>query len=475
MNLLVKKLRLLAAVLLGSLVVISCEDPGKIGLLINADNGVISTHYQDILLPTSMVQFDVRKTNNSRILQAGEYSNPDFGLITSKSYTQMALPIVDPPPAEALYKSFELTISFKSFIGETPKNGEIQTIDIFQLTEDIDTLKDYTRIDELALNSSPLGSWTFAPLINDTLNTDTLYVIQLDDAIGQDLFLKYRNGDPVFDNTNNFINYFKGLAFVPGGNNKNVFQIDDAQFKLTVNYTEENSSGDLIEREFDMRIRPFGFYHLDSDKSGTPISGINPDNLDFEPTDGNLYLQFGTLIAIRAKLDPVYLLIDSLEHMIINKAELSISGIKDYGDDMTPPSALGIYFTDNTNEWPVVDNIGRFDSTQIGVNFIMVQNEERVTGLPPPPGIYSVPLFTEYQAEENKYSFAVSWFLQNLYQGNFHDTEEPFLEEKGEIYIFGQTNVLTPQATDSHKLSSHMSVPADSVRLRIYYTIPVQE
>ena len=62
MNLLVKKFGQAAMVLWFVWVLISCEDPGKIGLNINADNGVVSTHYAEVVLPTSIVQFDPRVT-----------------------------------------------------------------------------------------------------------------------------------------------------------------------------------------------------------------------------------------------------------------------------------------------------------------------------------------------------------------------------------------------------------------------------
>ena len=72
MNLLVKKFGPLATVLLSALIAISCEDPGRIGLIVNANNGVISTHYQDLVLPTTMVQFDPRKTSESNSIQSGQ-------------------------------------------------------------------------------------------------------------------------------------------------------------------------------------------------------------------------------------------------------------------------------------------------------------------------------------------------------------------------------------------------------------------
>lgn len=481
MNLLVKKFGPLAAIFVSALLAISCEDPGRIGLIINEDNGVISSHYQDVVLSSSMVQFDIRKTTGSGILQAGQYFTPDYGRMTTKTYTQIGIPSVDPPDAAAAYKSFELSISFTTLNGSTPFNNEVQTIDIYQLAQEIDTTYDYNRLDELATNPIPLGSWDVIPLIDDTLRSDSIYVIPLDDAVGQDLFDKFKSGDPIYNDNGAFAAYFKGLALVPGGNNVDIFQIDNNEFKLTVNYTEKNSDGVDVERDYDMRIRSFGFYHLDADIAGTPFSAISTNNTDFLPSDNYRYLQYGTLMAIRVDINPIYLLMDTLENMIINKAELSLglNPIKEYGEYLPPPAFLEVYFAKEMApgseiwDWPIVDDIGRIDTSQAGLNFVMLQ-DETVSVPPPPAGVYTVPLLSYHDSETNGYGVNMSWFLQNFYAGNFHDEAQPYVEETGQLFIFGESNIVFPQRTNSHVLTTPMAIHQDSIRLRIHYTIPTQ-
>ena len=481
MNLLVKKFGPLATIFVSALLAISCEDPGRIGLIINEDNGVISSHYQDVVLSSSMVQFDIRKTTGTRILQAGQYYRTDFGRLTTKTYTQIGIPTVDAPDEAATYSSFKLSISFTSLNGSVPLNDEVQSIDIFQLAQEIDTTYDYTRLDELATNPTPLGTWDVIPNINDTLRTDSVYVIALDDAVGKDLFDRFKAGDPIYNDNGAFVAYFKGLALVPGGNNIDIFQIDNNDFKLTINYTEKNSDGVDVERDYDMRIRSFGFYHLDADIAGTPFSAISPDKTDFLTSDDYRYLQYGTLMAIRVDLNPVYLLMDTLENMIINKAELSLglNSIKDYGEYLAPPPFLQVYFTEESAmgsgmwEWPIVDDIGRLDTTQVGVSFVTLQDEQ-VSVPPPPAGVYSVPLLSYRNSETNNYGVNMSWFLQNFYAGNFNDANEPFIEEKGQVFIFGESSVILPQRTGSQALTTPMAIHQDSIRLRIHYTIPTQ-
>lgn len=472
MNLLVKLFRPLAAILLVVGLAISCEDPGKIGLIIDANNGIISSHYQDIVLETSVVQFDPRKTSDGQSIQVGRYSNPDFGFVTSMSYSELSLNIVIPPQDIAQYTSFEVEMSFFSFMGDEPINNVEQTIGIYQLAERIDSTTNYTRVDQLALQPAPLGNWVFAPKLDDEVKNDSIYIVSLDDNVGRDLFLKLREGDAIYDSEEAFNTYFKGIALVPVQGNTDIFQIQPASIIFRIKYNEFNSDGTPIERTYEMGLNGNGFYHIDSNKAGTPLSGINPDNTEFIPTDDFRYLQFGTMMAIRVDLTPFYKLTDTLTNMIINKAELSIGQLREYPGALPPPAELQFYFTDlTTNTWPVVDEIGRIDTALIGNNFIMLQNE--LSLIPIPPGAYFAPLTTEL--ENNKYSVNMSAFFQNLYAGNFFSVSQPFLEQEAQLYIFGNSNVNKPQASESHVLTIPMAVHKDSIRLRIHYTIPTDQ
>jgi hypothetical protein len=469
MNLLVKKFSSLAFIMLGALIAISCEDPGQIGLIVNANNGVITTHYQDIILPTSMVQFNPRKTSDSKTIQAGEYTHAEFGRVYASSYMQMRIGITDSPQQQAQYVSFEMETSVMSLIGDEPNNNELQRISIYQLADDIDSTINYTRVDQIPLKSNTLGLWEFAPKLNDEIQLDTTYVIALNDFVGRDLFNKFKSGSSIFESNAAFNAYFKGIALV-ANSNSNIFQVNPDKIIFRLNYQEFNSEGTPINRKYEMTIGDRGFYSIDSDKSGTVISGISPDNSDYFPANGYRYLQYGTLMSIRADLTPFYALTDTLENMIINKAVLSIGQVRQYGGQLEPPESLNIYFTDETNTWPIIDDIGRIDSSRVGVNFVMLQNEQSL--IPIPPGAYFAPLSTPYK--DNKYSVNIGVFLQNLYSGGFHSLSEPFLEEKAQIFIYGETSRLTPQKAITHFLTTPMAVHEDSIRLKIYYSVPTK-
>ena len=443
-------------------VLISCEDPGKIGLNINADNGVVSTHYAEVVLPTSIVQFDPRVTFESPSLQVGSYTDPNFGVITSKSYTQLNISsFVTDIDSTAVYDGFELAIGFSDIYGDTPMNNESSSIDLFQLSEDIDTLGQYTRLSELATNPTPLGTWTFDLMLQDTVQNDSTYLVSLDNTVGEDLFEKLKAGSPIFDDNNSFNAYFKGVALV-SSNTKNIFYINSLFFKLIINYHEFNSDSTEIPKTFNLNSGRYGFFHLDSDLTGTPIAGLSPDNTDFDPGDGKIYAQLGVLTALKIDFNDFYAITDTLDNMIINKAEISIGDVEAFDDYKPPPAIMEAFFTDISNKWPI--------KTSDGVNFIEIQEEGA------PPGFYGAPIQIIVQrdtasTQTARYSIPMSVFLQNLYAENFSSSDTP-LEQEATIYFYPATDVIFPQQLPSYTFANQYIVNKDSIKLKMHFTIP---
>ena len=467
MNLLVKKFWPPVLIILASILAISCEDPGKIGLIINEDNGVLKTAFRDILLPSNVVQFNPRKTSESLTLKAGQYLNDDFGVVYAKCYTSMSPSIFVQPSSNSEFAGFDMTIGYSSFVGSVPLNFEMQTIAVHQLSDEYDIDRTYLRTDELALGTK-LADWTFAPRTDDSLQVDSTYIVPLDDAIGRDLFDKLKQGDPIFDDETLFNQYFKGVGFVSSANGRNIFELDRTRLKFTIKYNEFNSDGNPIERSYDLLLGSHSFYNITSDPSGTALSGISADNSDFYPTDDYRYIQYGTMIALRIDLQPFFELSDTIEYMIINKAEIIIEQVEEGKEYDNPPDILQVYFTDESNDWPVIDDVGRWDSTRIGSNYITLQDES----LAVPPGFYGVTQDSPFNPDSLNYKINMSYFFQNLYSGNFYSSSEPFLEGNGQIFVFGESDVLYPSRSKSHTETTGLVVHKDNIKLRIHYSYP---
>ena len=174
------------------------------------------------------------------------------------------------------------------------------------------------------------------------------------------------------------------------------------------------------------------------------------------------------MLAIKVDLEPFNQLTDTIEYMVINKAEIILDDVSEASEYYQPPNDLLSYFTDDTGEWPIIDLYGRVDSTRIGEYFVALQDQS----LSVAPGFYGFNQKTAYTTDSLYYNINVSNFLQNLYSGNYSSISEPFVEEHGIMYLFSETSVLFPTFSASHTETTGFKVHEDNIKLRIYYSYP---
>ncbi len=472
MNLLVKKFKEVIAVLLLLLFFVSCEDPGKIGLDVDPKNSVILTRYKEFVLPSTQVQFNPRSTSNSSSLQAGTYSDQDFGTVLSKSYlwlgVQPSTPILN---SNAAYVNTTLSIQFSSYYGSEAENLEIESFEIYQLADNLNSTATYTRVDEISLGAL-IGTVDILIQERDTVRIDSVFTIDINDSFGQLLFDKLKANDPIYDNDTTFNDFIKGIAIIAKAGNNKVLQFNPATFNIKLNYTEENSAGQTVDRNYSFNLGTKRFYHLSSDLSATPLSGILPDNNDFMPNDDYRYMQAGTLIALKVDYDSIISFFegeknsDSINSIIIQRAWLSVGDVPANKPGTSLPFSLTAYFTDGANTWPAFTEIGG-DSTS---RMTVLQNEFITQTIPVFPGYYDAPqdIFLGL-VDTLAYEATMSNFLQNLILGRYNTSNTP-LEPQGKLILYPLTSVTEPQSAPSHTRTNFFKVHKDSIRVKIYYS-----
>lgn len=452
------------AVLLASLFFVSCEDPGKIGLNINPENSAILTKYKEFVLPSAQVQFDARSTLNSTSLQAGTYSDPDFGVIISKHYAWLGVQQSTPTlSASAAYVGTSISIQFSSIYGSESENQEIESFEVYQLASDIDPNQDYTRVDELNLGDL-IGNLDI--LIEDkidTLATDSLFNFSISDTFGQSIFDKLKNDNSVFEDDTIFNAFIKGIALIPSASNNKILYFNPSSFKVEIDYTEINSAGEAVERVYVLDLGGMHFYNLNADFSGTPLSGILPDNKDFTPATDYRYLQAGTMVALKLDYDSLFMFTDTIDNIVIQRASLSVGDIPINQPGSSHPFSLIGYFTDETNVWPAISGEVDLDGNEL----YSVLQEELV-----PPYIYTNPQSILLGLEDTlSFEATMSTFVQNLLDDGYSTTSSSF-EEAGKMLLFAPTSSTIPQSSPSHTQTNYFKVHKDSIRLKIYYSIP---
>ena len=450
--------------LLASLFFVSCEDPGKIGLNINPENSTILTKYKEFVLPSTQVQFDSRSTLNSTSLQAGTYSDPDFGVVLAKHYAWLGVQQTTPTlSASAAYVSTSVSIQFSAIYGSESENQEIESFELYQLAGDIDSNQEYTREDEINLGTLIGNLDIMIEDKIDTLATDSLFSFNISDTFGQSIFDKLKNDGSVFEDDTIFNAFIKGIALLPRASNNKILQFNPSAFKIEVNYTEINSAGEPVERVYVLDLGNMHFYHLNSDVTGTPLSGILPDNKDFIPTTDYRYLQAGTMIAIKLDYDSLFMFADTISNIVIQKAFLNIGDIPINQPGSRFPFSLIGYFSDETNLWPAYSSEVDIDGNEL----FSVLQEELV-----PSFIYTNPQSILFGLEDTlSFEATTSTFVQNLLDGGY-STNPISYEENGKMILYAPTSSTVPQSSPSHTQTNYFKVHKDSIRLKIYYSIP---
>ena len=414
MNLLAKNW-LMAFMAFAVFTIISCEDPGEIGLQLDPNEGVLKTYYQELTLPSTVVQFAPQGTAGPKRIYLGKYNDPEFGLVEGRLYSNLGLNMPSTAmDGTATYDGFEMRIQYSGSYGAI--NNTVHDYQIFELDEWLSITEDPNRLRTLNTKGVSMADWQATPATLaslDSLSKTPEDTIQLSDVVGLDLF---NNRDVIFANKEAFQSYFKGIVMLPT-NTTSMLSIGSLSFALKYKQTVD---GEVKSFSISMPI-DYEYLYMDSDKTGTPLSGLQPDNMDFDPGNGYRYIQSGLHIALKVDYSEFFNLVSNLDHMIINKAELHLGEVNYYEDYLTTPTSLYGYLTDANNSWPAKADFATSTTDTTSLN-IMLQVDQA------PPGNYLsdynakiLPNTTDTLANGNAASYQVSMvsLLQNAYVDNF--------------------------------------------------------
>lgn len=207
----------------------SCTEPDAIGLdLIDDQAGFLKTDTVSIV--TFFEQDDTIPTNLGYQNLLGMMHDPVFGKTRASILTQFRLPSNDfSLGEEPILDSIVLSLAYTGAFYGNPET--IQTIRVFELTDDIPNNDTLYNNQPLAFDPRNVGQRLLRPAPTDSTLIDTVYYaphfrMRLSDRIGQKLL--DANGTEYFENITNFLQYFKGIMitvaddFTEGGSIFNI-------------------------------------------------------------------------------------------------------------------------------------------------------------------------------------------------------------------------------------------------------------
>lgn len=314
----------------------------------------------------------------------GKYNDPEFGAMDVRAFTRMVppptLPTIEPG---SVFDSLVLQIRLDFYHYGTPDSTE----QVFQVFEILDTLgingAIYTSASDINIGATPIGEdrlYVYPPDFvlyeqafadNDTTNDRSLKLrFNLTGPLGQELFddlMNYQNED-LITNPDRFLEKYKGFAIVASQGDKilgalttftGIFS-NSKDSRVTMYYHDSNTNrathfllSDAYNSTAQAEFTALSFTTIDVDRSGTVLSGIQSFT-DFTPSNGKLYLQGCTGLAIKLDFTPFYQAVDTLKNPAFQSAQLIMQNIS----TLRPPSALIIRTLNGANRFrpPYLDS-----------------------------------------------------------------------------------------------------------------------
>ena len=322
------------------------------------DNLIPNDHYVEvtrfILDETSTIKLDSFPTSSMSTtstfqLTMGRVEDDFTGITKATPYFQIS------PNGFASNVTWESNCMYDSLTLEIPYPRNLagdttsyQSFDLYQLKQYMVYNLDnpiFCNTDSLPWDKK-LSSLTIYP--QQESYTRKLY-FRINDALGQDLFNKMRSRDPMFEDRNLFMDYFKGLAIVPNEKNSLLTSLDASQIKLQCHYhigaTEDlsftlpmYSSGQNVSYAYtNIKYKAW---------ENSPLNAVTfSDSIPFQKENRAIIEGMsGFMLKIK-----VPFIADASKYKTIIKAEIELRPKVDIWENIPEPQLLSVYVVRSNN------------------------------------------------------------------------------------------------------------------------------
>jgi hypothetical protein len=439
------------------LFLIACEDPGEIGLELNPENGAFVAKFQELPLNTSIVLVeDILSDNSTRIngrtqLQIsdgrvlfGNYTTPDFGSISSTGFSSLYISQRGFKPSEKsfVYDSLVLYMFVdylygKNFLGT-------KQINIHELKEEIKTDSVYLTKNYTPFHEDPIGILNFDVSSFDSVRVDTLLRVRLADELGSRLFDEAYTDTITFSNNGEFRKFFNGFAFVPGDANDMITGVhmeNKSTFvRMFIHNATDTTAFDFVFTGYDTAGYNITRYYnnITLDRNGSSIGPINDYYTDYFPADNRGFLQASSGVFTKLDFTPYLNFIDTIDHLIINRAELVIP-VEPYDAYFDPVGTVDLYGVDEFNRFVEV-----FDSATLKTNY-------RIMG--------KIGFKKDKDTRTGKYDGLITTYIQSI-----------ITDREAGTPVYSSVLVGQPSLWNSVIVTNQSAIPLQEIKLRVYYS-----
>ncbi|WP_298780921.1 DUF4270 family protein [uncultured Polaribacter sp.] len=321
------------------------------------DNNVQVRVIDTFSVKTGTFKLDSLITSGKNRILLGNVSDENLGNLSAKSYLELVTSTFS-IDEDAIYDSIGMVLNYDTYYyGDTTKT---QTYKLHRITETFEPEEGAYFYNTSSLDydeTNVLGQISFTPKPNKS--TDSLF-IKMDDALGEEIFNKIVDND--INNTDDFLQYFKGLAIVPNtvenshvlGFNALTTEDTDGNSSMRLYYTikDDDNEDNSYYVDFVISSSTQQFNEIEVDLSSTSL-GDFVDNEEIKlssETDDLIFTQAGSGITARIEISSIKKLLEISENATTMSAELTFSPLSNsYNDDNPLPENLAVYIVDHKN------------------------------------------------------------------------------------------------------------------------------
>lgn len=301
----------------------------------------------------STMKLDSIVTSQASRMLVGQYKDPVFGTVRAASHMGL-IPSEYAIAVEAEYDSITLHLNFDGYYyNDTTVTNTIH-VKRLQKTlrpEEGDNFYNTTVVEYM---EGDLGVFTYEPR---PLEVDTLE-IKLDDALGEDLFGKIQ--DNLITNADEFVDYFKGIALLPGFDDDGSvvgFSKDIGASFIRIHFStaeEDDRTLDHIDLNLNLNEIPVPFYNqISADEPIEPLQLLTDQeiNLSSDAAGGQNFIQSGLGISTRLEFPTIKSIYGIKGQGTIMDATLRIKPVTgSYSDELMLRDELSIFVVDRNND-----------------------------------------------------------------------------------------------------------------------------
>ncbi len=382
----------------------SCSDESDLTTLSIGDNFVSSqTHISlidsfSVKLSTFVIDSFAATTPDN--ILAGRYTDEYLGEISSTAYFQMDAPEFDDVDDEVIFDSLTFVLNYNGMsYGDTTKAQTLSVHEVLQEIEETDGSYIYNT-SAFKYDDTPIGSKTFTPRPN---KDDTLS-IRLDDALGEKFLQMMKDNDNDISSTSEFIDFFKGLALVPGNENATILGFECVDSLVSFRLYTHTVGLDRSEKSYTFKMyttESTYFNSIKTDRTGTEVENLitQKEELSSDLTGSKAFIQGGTGIVARVDFTGLNQIMELNYRYILYKAELVLRPYTSSDSQVDFPEELMLYTTDKSNR--LVSEIQNDDDETLIADFY----------------------FDKIYRKEIYYKFDITDFLMDELSDGYFDSE----------------------------------------------------